>query len=85
MAHRADALDHHMEVFHVVIDTSMMRRVPFQHADFVRLLLQSQLGKVKIYIPHIAFEDFLNPAIVADAIAGRPPAIATAGFTLPAP
>lgn len=46
-----------MDVFHVVVDTSMMRRVPFQHADFVRLLRQSQLGKVKIYIPHIAFEE----------------------------
>lgn len=46
-----------MNVFHLVIDTSMLRRLPFQHADFERLLLQSQMGKLKIYIPHIALEE----------------------------
>ncbi len=46
-----------MEVFHVVIDTSMMRRTPFQHADFVRLLKLAELGKVKIYFPRIALEE----------------------------
>ena len=60
-----------MDVFHVVIDTSMMRSVPFQHADFVRLLRQSQLGKVKIYIPHIAFEEERTAQLQkhADAVA----------------
>lgn len=46
-----------MDVFHVVIDTSMMRTVPFQHADFVRLLKLAELGKVKIYFPRIALEE----------------------------
>jgi hypothetical protein len=46
-----------MDVFHVVIDTSMMRSVPFQHADFVRLLQLAELGKVKIYFPRIALEE----------------------------
>jgi hypothetical protein len=46
-----------MDVFHVVIDTSMMRAVPFQHADFVRLLKLAELGKVKIYFPRIALEE----------------------------
>src|SRR4051794_2901626 len=60
-----------MDVFHVVIDTSMMRSVPFQHSDFARLLRQSQLGKVKIYIPHIAFEEERTAQLQkhADAVA----------------
>lgn len=46
-----------MDVFHLIIDTSMLRRLPFHNADFKRLLLQSQMGKLKIYIPHIALEE----------------------------
>jgi hypothetical protein len=46
-----------MDVFHLVIDTSMLRRLPFQHLDFERLLLQSQMGKLKIYIPRIVLEE----------------------------
>lgn len=46
-----------MNVFHLVIDTSMLRRVHFQHSDFARLLQQSQMGKLKIYIPYIALEE----------------------------
>ncbi|RTV23086.1 PIN domain-containing protein [Pseudomonas aeruginosa] len=46
-----------MDVFHLIIDTSMLRRLPFQHADFERLLRQSQMGKLKIYIPHIVLEE----------------------------
>lgn len=46
-----------MDVFHLVIDTSMLRRLPFQHADFTRLLMQSQRGSLKIYIPQIAVEE----------------------------
>lgn len=46
-----------MDVFHLVIDTSMLRRLPFQHADFKRLLMRSQMGSLKIYIPHIALEE----------------------------
>lgn len=46
-----------MEVFQVVIDTSMMRATPFQHADFVRLLKLAELGKTKIHVPRIALEE----------------------------
>lgn len=46
-----------MDVFHLVIDTSMLRRLPFQHADFKRLLMRSQMGSLKIYIPQIALEE----------------------------
>lgn len=46
-----------MDIFHLVIDTSMLRRLPFQHADFLRLLRQSQMGSLKIYIPYIALEE----------------------------
>lgn len=46
-----------MDIFHLVIDTSMLRRLPFQHADFRRLLMRSQMGSLKIYIPHIALEE----------------------------
>lgn len=46
-----------MDVFHLIIDTSMLRRLPFQHPDFERLLHQSQMGKLKIYIPEIVLEE----------------------------
>ncbi|WP_198390024.1 PIN domain-containing protein [Burkholderia ubonensis] len=46
-----------MDAFHLVIDTSMLRRLPFQHADFKRLLIRSQMGSLKIYIPQIALEE----------------------------
>ncbi|WP_295971951.1 PIN domain-containing protein [uncultured Xanthomonas sp.] len=46
-----------MDVFHVVIDTSMLRRAHFRHPNFERLLVRSQMGALKIYIPHIALEE----------------------------
>jgi hypothetical protein len=46
-----------MDFFHVVIDTSMLRQMHFQHPDFERLLLRSQKGLLKIYIPHIVLEE----------------------------
>jgi hypothetical protein len=46
-----------MDVFHLIIDTSMLRQLPFQHMDFNRLLQQSQMGKLKIYIPRIVMEE----------------------------
>jgi predicted nucleic acid-binding protein len=46
-----------MEIFHLVIDTSMLRRLHFRHPDFQRLLLRSQMGSLKIYIPYIAIEE----------------------------
>lgn len=46
-----------MDFFHVVVDTSMLRQVHFQHPDFERLLLRSRKGLLKIYIPHIVLEE----------------------------
>ncbi len=46
-----------MDFFHVVIDTSMLRQMHFQHQDFERLLLRSRKGLLKIYIPHIVLEE----------------------------
>lgn len=46
-----------MDFFHVVIDTSILRQVHFQHSDFERLLLRSRKGLLKIYIPHIVLEE----------------------------
>jgi hypothetical protein len=46
-----------MDVFHLVIDTSMLRQLHFQHPDFELLLRQSQMGKLKIYIPQIVMEE----------------------------
>lgn len=46
-----------MDFFHVVIDTSMLRQMHFQHPDFERLLLRSRKGILKIYIPHIVLEE----------------------------
>ncbi len=46
-----------MDCFHVVVDTSMLRQMHFQHPDFERLLLRSRKGLLKIYIPHIVLEE----------------------------
>ena len=46
-----------MDVFHLVIDTSMLRQLHFRSADFERLLMQSRMGKLKICLPHIVLEE----------------------------
>lgn len=46
-----------MDAFHVVIDTSVLRKAHFQHADFDRLLRRSKKGTLRIYIPHIVLEE----------------------------
>ena len=46
-----------MDVFHVVVDTSVLRRVHFRHPDFERLLRRSRQGALKLYIPFIAIEE----------------------------
>lgn len=46
-----------MDAFHVVIDTSVLRKAHFQHADFERLLRRSRKGTLRIYIPHIVLEE----------------------------
>jgi hypothetical protein len=60
-----------MEVFHLVIDTSMLRKFPFQHPDFERLLYRSQMGKLRIYIPHIALEEERTAQLVKHAQAAE--------------
>jgi hypothetical protein len=44
-------------MFHVLIDTNFLFRAHFTHPDFQKLLLRSQEGKIKIYIPHIVLEE----------------------------
>src|SRR5450830_967396 len=46
-----------MEIFHVVFDTSLLRRTPFGKANFERLLRRVQQGVLKLYIPYIALEE----------------------------
>lgn len=46
-----------MDAFHLVIDTSVLRRTHFQHPDFEKLLLRARKGALKIYIPHIVLEE----------------------------
>lgn len=46
-----------MDAFHVVIDTSVLRKAHFQHPDFERLLRRSRKGTLRIYIPHIVLEE----------------------------
>jgi predicted nucleic acid-binding protein len=46
-----------MDVFHLVIDTSMLRALHFRSADFERLLMQSRMGKLRICIPQIVLEE----------------------------
>jgi len=46
-----------MDVFHVVIDSSVLRSTHLQHPEFFRLLRRSQMGALKIYIPHIVLEE----------------------------
>src|SRR5687768_15950840 len=44
-------------MFHVLVDTSFLFRAHFAHPDFRKLLLRSQEGKIRIYIPHIVLEE----------------------------
>lgn len=46
-----------MDVFHVIFDTSLLRRTPFGHPNFDRLLRRVQQGVAKVYIPYIALEE----------------------------
>lgn len=46
-----------MDVFHLVIDTSMLRQLHFRSADFEQLLIQSRMGKLRICLPHIVLEE----------------------------
>lgn len=46
-----------MDIFHIVFDTSLLRRTPFRQAGFERLLGRVQQGFLKLYIPYIALEE----------------------------
>lgn len=46
-----------MEMIHVVFDTSLLRKVPFGHPRFERLVNRVQQGFIKLYIPQIALEE----------------------------
>lgn len=46
-----------MEIFHIVFDTSLLRKTPFGHPHFAQLLRRVQQGVAKLYIPVIALEE----------------------------
>lgn len=46
-----------MDIFHVIIDTSILRREPFGSASFNRLLNRIQQGVIRVYIPHVVVEE----------------------------
>lgn len=46
-----------MDIFHVIIDTSILRRAQFKTGDFERLLRRVQQGVLKLYIPQIVLEE----------------------------
>lgn len=46
-----------MDIFHIVFDTSLLRKTPFGHPNFVRLLKRVLQGVAKLYIPVIALEE----------------------------
>lgn len=46
-----------MDLFHVIIDTSVLTRAHFRTGNFERLLLRVQQGVLKLYIPQIVLEE----------------------------
>ncbi|MFM0027402.1 PIN domain-containing protein [Paraburkholderia madseniana] len=46
-----------MDVFHVIIDTSILSRAHFKTGNFERLLRRVQQGVLKLYIPQIVVEE----------------------------
>lgn len=46
-----------MDIFHVIIDTSVLTRAHFKTGNFERLLRRVQQGFVKLYIPQIVLEE----------------------------
>lgn len=55
------------KISHLVIDTSYLRTAGLNHPDFRRLLHYSQMDLLKVYIPHIVWEErrtqFLEAAL----------------------
>ncbi|GJG96824.1 PIN domain-containing protein [Cupriavidus pauculus] len=62
-----------MDIFHVIIDTSILRRTYFKTGEFERLLKRAKQGVLKLYIPEIVLEErrtqllFEYNKLVADA------------------
>lgn len=46
-----------MDIFHVIIDTSVLTRAHFKTGNFERLLRRVQQGVLKLYIPQIVLEE----------------------------
>lgn len=46
-----------MDIFHVILDTSLLRQTPLGHPHWARLLTRVQQGVVRVYIPQIALEE----------------------------
>ncbi len=46
-----------MNIFHVIIDTSILRREPLGSPGFNRLLSRIQQGVIRVYIPHVVVEE----------------------------
>lgn len=44
-------------IFHVLLDTSYLREVGFDNPDFRKLLEYSKVNVLKIFVPHIAWEE----------------------------
>lgn len=45
------------EIKYLLLDTSYLRKAGFDHPDFRNLLRLSKAGKLKIFIPHIVWEE----------------------------
>ncbi|MDR3682779.1 MAG: PIN domain-containing protein [Geothrix sp.] len=46
-----------MEIFHVIIDTSVLTETPFKEGNFERLLQRVHQGVIKLYIPEVVLEE----------------------------
>jgi hypothetical protein len=46
-----------MDIFHVILDTSILRAAHFRSSRFEKLLRRSRLGVAKIYIPEVVLEE----------------------------
>jgi len=46
-----------MEIFHVIVDTSVLHQAPFGSARFEMLLRRVRQGVVKLYIPEVVLEE----------------------------
>lgn len=45
------------KITHVLLDTSYLREIGFSHPDFRKLLQHSREGRIKLLVPHVAWEE----------------------------